>query len=1042
MARQVLPVVGAVIGGYFGGAAGAQWGWAIGSAVGNAIDPQIIQGPKIGDLAQQTSQEGVPRPIVFGVSPPIAGNIIDTSEPRIVKSTSGGGKGGPKVKTESVFRTYAIRVCEGPIFGFVRVWRNGILVYDARLGSTPDNAKFLETARFFLGDFTQNPSPDLEAIHGVGTTPPYRGTAYMVMADEDLTDLRGSIPQYAFQVTQGGSLDCETITAYSNEFLGRWPSGGTSMQDPRGGIGCNTYEYRFDTGDSTAYPGGVEGTFEAACANAETVGGIPFDIPDTTIRGWNRRSDNQEGIYPYNSVLATTTLDLRRWLYVNQVVPTFVSNAIWDNSGTGDPFHVFMDNNNLDGAWWSGRELIGQGGHGVLQFTVYPSSTTVPDSAIEVRLVPHAPYTECDTCGGALLPSGIEGYCVDEDGHYFQIVPWTLEAINYHVLSKTVVSGTPGTYSSVPLNPARPTGHIEFNDQPFWEAAYADAVTAGDLPPGLVYGVDYPATQTFGYTRTYDSCELSAETVPLADVVTSICNRAGLTQIDVTLLTADVRGFVVTNAYPAFAALQALSQIFLFDPTNFDGIIHFVPRGANSVATITEDNMLDDDEQIEQDRRSDSISIPRVLNLNYYDIDGGLSTDKQTSERAGDRRSLGDMSIQTTILMNADEAARAVHINHKVLIEDQKGELRFSLPDKFLSLTAANPIIVQYQGRSQRVRVSQCNVCDGYQEYTCIRDRQSAYTSNVEGIPAAPQTPPPSGVVGATLIEPLDIHILRDVDDSLGLGYYMAITGLLPAWQGALVELSLDGGANYLQSSTWNIAAVMGETLTIMGDHPQGYPDIINAVSVVINTPDGALETTDLEGLLNRQNLAIIGNEILQFGTADETTSGEWDLSYFIRGRKGTQPTDHFIGERFVLLDRNAIPFIPADLTQLGQTLTFRATSFGTPVSSGTVVSMAFIGRTQIELEPAYLAAHIDGTDAVVSWQGVGRLGAGVNVAQGAYFIGYRVTFNDGSLTEIVDTLSQDLTHDVSSFSLPLHISVGQRNQLTGLGPEIEVTLT
>ena len=75
MARQVLPIVGAVIGAYFGGPQGAQIGYAIGSLVGNAVDPLVVDGPKIGDVAQQTSSEGVYRPIVFGTAQ-IAGNII------------------------------------------------------------------------------------------------------------------------------------------------------------------------------------------------------------------------------------------------------------------------------------------------------------------------------------------------------------------------------------------------------------------------------------------------------------------------------------------------------------------------------------------------------------------------------------------------------------------------------------------------------------------------------------------------------------------------------------------------------------------------------------------------------------------------------------------------------------------------------------------------------------------------------------------------------------------------------------------------------
>lgn len=165
---------------------------------------QTIRGPRIGEISQQTSQEGVPRPIVFALSQPMQGNIIATSEPNVVRRKQRGGKGGPKVETESVYRTYAVGVSEGPISGFVRVWRNGILVYNARDGATAENTKFLETARFFTGGWDQLPSPDLEAIFGVGYTPAHRGTAYMVMANDDLTDMRGAIPQYVFQV-----LRCE-----------------------------------------------------------------------------------------------------------------------------------------------------------------------------------------------------------------------------------------------------------------------------------------------------------------------------------------------------------------------------------------------------------------------------------------------------------------------------------------------------------------------------------------------------------------------------------------------------------------------------------------------------------------------------------------------------------------------------------------------------------------------------------------------------------------------------------------------------------------
>lgn len=198
--RDAITVVGTAIGAYFGY---PQLGYAIGSALGNAVDPQTIKGPSLGDISRQTSMEGVPRPIVWALSPPMAGNIIASSEPKIVRKRKRQGKGGPKVETEHVYRTYAIGVCEGEITRFVRIWRNNTLVFDVSefpLKTHEENVEFLKHARFFYGSFTQNASPALERVFGVGTTPSHRGTAYMVMDDEELTDLRGAIPQYQFQV--------------------------------------------------------------------------------------------------------------------------------------------------------------------------------------------------------------------------------------------------------------------------------------------------------------------------------------------------------------------------------------------------------------------------------------------------------------------------------------------------------------------------------------------------------------------------------------------------------------------------------------------------------------------------------------------------------------------------------------------------------------------------------------------------------------------------------------------------------------------------
>lgn len=207
MARQVLPWVGAAVGLFFGA---PQIGFMIGSLIGNAVDPQVIKGPSIGDGQTQTSKEGAPRPIIYGTAC-VAGNIIDTSEIyKSIKENQQGKGGGPVVEEERMHMTYAIRICEGPVSGILRIWEDEKLVYDIRRGvsqvSADENTKYQGRFRVYLGGEDQLPDPELEVIHGAGNAPAYRGTCYIVFPRNDVTDRRGSIPSYRFEVAALGQV--------------------------------------------------------------------------------------------------------------------------------------------------------------------------------------------------------------------------------------------------------------------------------------------------------------------------------------------------------------------------------------------------------------------------------------------------------------------------------------------------------------------------------------------------------------------------------------------------------------------------------------------------------------------------------------------------------------------------------------------------------------------------------------------------------------------------------------------------------------------
>ncbi|WP_018184146.1 baseplate multidomain protein megatron [Kaistia granuli] len=190
MATLVLQAAGAAIGGLFG-PIGAIVGGAVGAMAGYAVDQTLfgrdIEGPRLGDLSVQRSEEGTPIPRVYGRSR-LAGQVIWATHFQEVKEEEG-GKGGPTVTTYSYFANFAVGICEGPIARIGRVWADGNLINLADVHH-----------RIHLGREDQGADSLIEAKQGATGTPAYRGTATVVFERLPVGDYGNRLPQLAFEV--------------------------------------------------------------------------------------------------------------------------------------------------------------------------------------------------------------------------------------------------------------------------------------------------------------------------------------------------------------------------------------------------------------------------------------------------------------------------------------------------------------------------------------------------------------------------------------------------------------------------------------------------------------------------------------------------------------------------------------------------------------------------------------------------------------------------------------------------------------------------
>ena len=867
MAGVVGGVVGGTIGFIVGGPVGAQIGWQIGAQIGNSFT--TIKQPRIGELAEIRAGEGGPRARVYGTFRPIGGQVVWSGAPREIRRRQRQGKGGPKVESSTILRSYAIGICEGPIIGVRRIWRNNELVYDVRPGSEmlDESAKWIEGKAILTGEWDQMPHPTIEAEAGAANAPAMRGTAYMVITDEDLTDLRGAIPAYQFEVGAGALVIPDVL-----------PSG-------------ELVDQAFISGGS-----GAAGTSN------------PFFAPNP----------------PGSEIPAPA--GARSAIFYVRCQRTLGSVKLYKNNAL------------------------------ILERDFRNDSATLVDVVVPASVSP----------GDGLRITGDRASTVDAAGSF---------QIGIRIYGQTLAElGIPDPEQGAPVALAEIVGSI-------MDAAGVDAARR----------------------------ELSA------------------------LNPAFVPGFATSPDYTAASALLELSKIYFFDAQDADGKVSMVSRGGDFRAILTEDEFVDGENEPEADTTRDSISVPRLLHLSYFDVNGGQGTDKQFSERQISPRTDAPTVLSTPVVLDAETAAKSLRVQHQVMEEELRGDLVFGVSDKYIGLTEADTIVAQYRGRSQRARITKVVMNDGWQQLTCLRDRQSAYNANPQSVPPAVVTRPPSTIVGATRFAFMDIPALTQAGDLLG--YHIATSGEVVGWRGAAVERQ--EGSEFGLLATDGGGTVMGTLTAALPLASEWYPDETNTLAVQLARSDDELEAISREVWLARGNAAAIVRadgtaEIVQFRNAVETSPGVWALSGLQRGRLNSGASAHAIGATFVLLDGSL--FVQTGSERLASTLTHRAYSVGNLPSSATAQARTWTGRSQREWPPIIETATRVADTVTVTWTPRHRFGSDESPVASSHFDGWQVDSTSGGTTRTATVLTPTASIDVTGLTNPITVTVRGRNRLAGLG--------
>ncbi len=162
---------------------------------------------------------------------------------------------------------------------------------------------------------------------------------------------------------------------------------------------------------------------------------------------------------------------------------------------------------------------------------------------------------------------------------------------------------------------------------------------------------------------------------------------------------------------------------------------------------------------------------------------------------------------------------------------------------------------------------------------------------------------------------------------------FVAACGTGAGWRGAALSTSIDSGGSWQAAGRTQGVATLGQLVSAPKAAPSTLIDAVSAIEVRLHMPGAVLRDGDVAALDAGANLAMIGDELIQFASAEPLGNGHWRLSGLWRGRRGTefavgtqQP-----GDRFVLVEADALLPIGSLGTMSGSEVRIVANGIGDP---------------------------------------------------------------------------------------------------------------
>lgn len=399
----------------------------------------------------------------------------------------------------------------------------------------------------------------------------------------------------------------------------------------------------------------------------------------------------------------------------------------------------------------------------------------------------------------------------------------------------------------------------------------------------------------------------------LTDILHNLLQRAGINKINIdNNIPYSIDGLVISQQSSARNLLQKLQNAYFFHIRTNNEFIECLAQNENIQCKVGYADLINlNKEKVLSISNTKPLELPTAINVNFID----KFKNYETASYCANRNCNFDVNIQNSInLPIVMDEIMAKRIAEMILYNSwlQREKYTFYLPMHYNFIKLCDNLILTANNKDYKITITEKTIGNnGILKFTATN---SCYIKPHQNS-LLPHLKEEKHIQDEDFwLEALDIPYITNEHTKAGV--YVCATTLGLNWHPISVTLNND------ISHVITNRACMGKISNKITAYNSFSIDYNN--HLIVNMIHGELRTIDEAEFDNGGNLAVLGNEIIQFKYAEKITDGQYKISHLRRGLNNTKPEAYNKGERFIILN-DALEFIELPTENIGNTLQLKS---------------------------------------------------------------------------------------------------------------------